>query len=219
MTRKTTIFIFVLSFFVSIEIRAGYDPTIGRWLSRDPMNNAELRQGTNLYSSVANNPVLRVDPLGLYTEMWYNSRTGQFNAYDHDSGTVLNGTAKSGSNNPADVGNINIGPVPPGYYVVGGPQNHNPDAPGGNQTWYHLYQPNGVDGWTYDPAGEFNRGQFNLHSGRISLGCITFESKVPFGDPDYPRNPDFDALDRLLRNTSLFPVPDGHLYRGTLIVY
>ena len=33
---------------ISSETQAGYDPTIGRWLSRDPMNNAELRQGPNL---------------------------------------------------------------------------------------------------------------------------------------------------------------------------
>lgn len=51
---------------ISTDTQAGYDPTIGRWLSRDPMNNAEINQGPNLYSYVGNSPVNRTDPLGLY---------------------------------------------------------------------------------------------------------------------------------------------------------
>ncbi len=42
-----------------------YDPALGRWLSRDPLANAELDQGANLYAYVHNDPVNRVDPLGL----------------------------------------------------------------------------------------------------------------------------------------------------------
>jgi RHS repeat-associated protein len=43
-----------------------YDPGLGRWLSRDPLKNAEVLQGWNLYTYVANNPVNLVDRLGLY---------------------------------------------------------------------------------------------------------------------------------------------------------
>jgi RHS repeat-associated protein len=42
-----------------------YDAQVGRWLSRDPLKNAELVQGPNLYAYVGNNPVSRFDPLGL----------------------------------------------------------------------------------------------------------------------------------------------------------
>jgi RHS repeat-associated protein len=42
-----------------------YDPDIGRWLSRDPLENAELVEGSNLYGYVHNNPVNQFDPLGL----------------------------------------------------------------------------------------------------------------------------------------------------------
>src|SRR5207244_1334355 len=42
-----------------------YDPSLGRWLSRDPLANAELVEGSNLYAYVSNDPVNRVDVLGL----------------------------------------------------------------------------------------------------------------------------------------------------------
>lgn len=42
--------------------RAGYDPTIGRWLSRDPIAEDG---GINLYGYVRNQPIRFVDPLGL----------------------------------------------------------------------------------------------------------------------------------------------------------
>ncbi len=45
-----------------------YDPELGRWLSRDPLRNAELREGANLYWYAANNPVNVTDPSGLCCE-------------------------------------------------------------------------------------------------------------------------------------------------------
>ena len=39
-----------------------YDPNLGRWIQRDPISE---RGGLNLYGYVGNNPVKRVDPLGL----------------------------------------------------------------------------------------------------------------------------------------------------------
>jgi len=42
-----------------------YDPGLGRWLSRDPLWNAEMKEGPNLYAYVRNEPVSRIDPEGL----------------------------------------------------------------------------------------------------------------------------------------------------------
>jgi len=41
-----------------------YDPTIGRFLSQDPLGMVD---GPNLYAYVLNNPINFVDPLGLCT--------------------------------------------------------------------------------------------------------------------------------------------------------
>ena len=41
-----------------------YDPEISRWLSRDPLHNAEVSQGSNLYAYVNSDPINLVDPLG-----------------------------------------------------------------------------------------------------------------------------------------------------------
>jgi RHS repeat-associated protein len=42
-----------------------YDPQMGRWLSRDPLHDAEETEGPNLYAYVGNDPVNLIDPLGL----------------------------------------------------------------------------------------------------------------------------------------------------------
>jgi RHS repeat-associated protein len=44
-----------------------YDPNVGRWLSRDPLPDAETNQGPNLYNYVENDPLNLRDPLGLST--------------------------------------------------------------------------------------------------------------------------------------------------------
>ncbi|HYG22075.1 MAG TPA: RHS repeat-associated core domain-containing protein [Verrucomicrobiae bacterium] len=46
-----------------------YDPELGRWLSRDPLSDAELLEGPNLYGYVINDPVNRIDPQGLISSL------------------------------------------------------------------------------------------------------------------------------------------------------
>jgi RHS repeat-associated protein len=52
---------------LSLTLFRAYDPELGRWLSRDPLGNAEVAQGPNLYAYVANDPINLIDPFGL---MW-----------------------------------------------------------------------------------------------------------------------------------------------------
>jgi len=70
-----------------------YSPDLGRWIRRDPIAEAG---GINLYGYVLNNPLSRVDPLGL---VWYNPFTwnwGQIgDAFTLRGGVGLGVAAKS----------------------------------------------------------------------------------------------------------------------------
>lgn len=62
-TKLLKIFFFpFVCFFMATDAFAYYDPTVGRWASRDPI---EERGGLNLYGFVRNHPMSGVDPLGL----------------------------------------------------------------------------------------------------------------------------------------------------------
>jgi len=50
---------------LGITQNRAYDPSQGRWLSRDPLARAEVLQGPNLYAYVGNNPINFIDPRGL----------------------------------------------------------------------------------------------------------------------------------------------------------
>ena len=64
-----------------------YDPQLGRWLSADPIERikgeiAELWEGPNLYSYVANSPLKFTDPLGLQCWALTQPRTESQEAAD-----------------------------------------------------------------------------------------------------------------------------------------
>ena len=49
---------------LNLTLYRAYNPALSEWLSRDPLTNAEMKQGPNLYLYVANNPVNLIDPDG-----------------------------------------------------------------------------------------------------------------------------------------------------------
>lgn len=63
--QKWAVWLTMLGLFVVLDASAFFDPTIGRWVSRDPV---EERGGVNLYGFVMNRPIGNTDTLGLLNE-------------------------------------------------------------------------------------------------------------------------------------------------------
>ena len=96
---------------MNLTLSRAYYGEIGRWLSRDRLRNAEVIQGSNLYAYVNNNPILRIDPLGLWQftfdfgaglggRFTFGYNCGQFNGGAY--GGI--GAGYSGSFDPNDSG-------------------------------------------------------------------------------------------------------------------
>ena len=58
-----------------------YDPYIGRWLTPDPLGFAD---GPNLYAYVHNNPLIFIDPTGLWaSSFWESTKTTAMDTFRH----------------------------------------------------------------------------------------------------------------------------------------
>jgi len=73
-----------------------YDPELGRWLSRDPLPDAEISQGPNLYAYLQNEPVSQTDRTGL-------ANTG-INSFTIGVGTFVATHAQEGEQLLRDLG-------------------------------------------------------------------------------------------------------------------
>jgi RHS repeat-associated protein len=201
------------------------DPATGRYVESDPIG---LSAGVNTYA-YAPDPILGADPLGLHVEMTFNRANGVLVAVDYDTGEKVSVNAFSGlgdcRNSQRCDSKEDTGPVPRGRWLIGQAYQHTSGNRGDN-TWYKLYGSNGVGGYTYtqmpikDPkTGKVAmRGGFNLHTGNVSLGCLSVPSDVDGSSPNYPTSEGFDRLKSLLNRTTPY-FYNGSTYRGVLHVY
>jgi hypothetical protein len=73
-TNRLTVLAVTVTFFAAIDVHAYFNPQIGKWASRDPIDE---RGGPNLYAFNRNDAVNRIDPFG------------QFSVGDHATLTTL----------------------------------------------------------------------------------------------------------------------------------
>ena len=78
----------------------------------------------NIYTYVGNNPLTRIDPLGL--DWVYSQSTGQITHVDSNGNSTDVGTGYSGHgegvNNPEMQNVPSTGPIPQGTYAIGAQQ-------------------------------------------------------------------------------------------------
>ena len=173
-----------------------YDSELGRWLNRDPIGE---EGGLNLYAFVSNDGVNQWDYLGLiiYFSIVLNNEatTDLIQHFPHENshlekpdrnrGNVFTGD-KDNLNDPDSTDKKGAGAIPKGiYYIVdresGGRLGFIRDFISGKEKWFALYREDDrIDDQT--TINGVVRGQFRLHPGRRSAGCVTFKDEKLFDE-------------------------------------
>ncbi len=149
-----------------------YDPSIGRFLTRDPEGD-----GLNWYAYCNNNPVNAIDPEG--TEWFYDQRSGSLYYQDPTKpwnpefvGYGFAGKKGEARNNPDMQDVSNEGTIPRGKYRIGGRRSKKSNG--------KALDNNPL---TPDPKNKmFERDHFLIHGGKASgdpsAGCMILNKKL-----------------------------------------
>ena len=123
--------------------------------------------GWNALAYCKNEVTAAVDDSGLLVTLIYSISKMQLSVLDDQTGrSVIVNNSISGDGNVSNQWVVDIGPIPIGVYTI---LDHGNNKPG----WFELWR---QDWWLNDtttgPRGE-ERGNFRLHIGTFSAGCIT----------------------------------------------
>ena len=139
-----------------------YRPEQGKWQTADPLGYPD---GWNNFMYCNNR--LAIDKFGLLVTATFSITRESLTIRDITTGVSYTVSAFSGNSNPADQWNANIGPLPIGTYAI---------VENWRNDWWELWYKDGTWNDTATGPGGVTRGQFRLHAGSQSLGCITMTS-------------------------------------------
>ena len=156
-----------------------YDPSIGRFLSSDP-----AQAGTNWYAYCNNNPLGKIDPMGLY---WiFDRSTGEIiwvpeappkghnkNEFGPWPPEVVGGgySGQPGHQDPSQDGEHDLGPIPKGNYKIGRKRSNKK-----RHNYFPLTPVAGTD--MHGRDGMLIHGDNPAHPGESSTGCIVTSGDV-----------------------------------------
>jgi RHS repeat-associated protein len=169
-----------------LALYRAYDSDLGRWISRDPLENAEFLQGPNLYGYVRNSPTGQLDPIGLACLITaegdggtgitiFDPRPeGSGGPYVYPSSNSVFPNSLPGAAGPYVSGNI---------YILPGPHNDDPNA----------YGPNAIIE-TDDPRYRW------IHGGGLGLPdpLAPYQGWYPTHGCTRMQNQDIDDLTRII---------------------
>lgn len=152
----------------------------GRYMQADPLG---LRAGLNRLTYAQANPILLVDPLGLWCV--YVQSTGRMVCVDDQTGLEYDETGYSGTgtgrNNPSADNQQNVGPIPAGRWKWGATYNSRNTGP----NTIHLTPPAGNS--CFDSGRDCM--SFRVHGNNArndaSQGCIILtpnRTSIPVGE-------------------------------------
>jgi RHS repeat-associated protein len=137
---------------LNLTLYRAYNPALGRWLSRDPLQDAELLQGPNLYAYVSNAPITTIDPFGLFG--WDDLI--KFLGKNLAKGLMLKGAGYGTTLNPTKIGGPLLPPGPWEYRA----EVKAKDTCGGCIKWCY-----------YVRAGEAHQPDYFPETTVVSIGC------------------------------------------------
>jgi RHS repeat-associated protein len=145
-----------------------YSPTMGRFISEDPIGFAG--GGLNLYRYASNAPTLATDPLGLAPTCIYSQGSGLLTCVDAATDLIISdrgfsGGGRFGRNNPGAQEIPYSGPIPIGEYVI------HPAEDRPRSTGPISFPLTYVGGAVPFPASR-DPSSFVLHGGTRSEGCV-----------------------------------------------